>query len=620
MFTEDQYYFRVDNEVKPVALFRMRPPFLAEQWFEGKWQKSDQLLVCLRDGFVDLDRCSIEDARAFKPEAFEFEEDAGFATIPAESTKLVSVKPFVLKDHGMVYEVLPYIFIPEQFIQASLFEPVRQAYLMFIRNPVIDFTSPGHLQQEFVGKETLYAAIDLLKESIGHGLFVNPNQGYVFEPVIDLPPLIAHAVHLYQVDKLGVPYIDHPKNVARNTEHSIGANPSAYTGQQIDTAIAAAWLHDVIEDSAEFFYREVTASDLHDWGINDETLEIVTLMTRTAEVQSHDYYLRLLKHPLARMVKLADVAHNTNVIRVSALDPAKRSMLRQKYDAALQALQFEPEIESWFQSRVENLDQSDCPFTSEESAQAFTVATSGEPLPQRFNGVLGESEMSALNYSVKDLLVKKSFTEEDSDLQLVAALLLQFYRLEYSGQSNYNSALVAEFYARKAKALAAGVPANQNSVYSLQDLTISEVIRRAKRAVKLLEKYNFLALSDDEQFSYQEDILWPDDHELSRDEAAELLLVAFFEMDDFEGRRVEILDIKRIIINCLELLKFRVRAIYKFAAYSSQEEYETTAESEAEIFGCLANSEQEAYDIAEGKGYWSVNLIEVRPLTETDST
>jgi hypothetical protein len=49
----------------------LRPPFLAEHWFEGKWQHSDQLLVWLRDGYVDLDRCSIEQAKAFKPEAFE---------------------------------------------------------------------------------------------------------------------------------------------------------------------------------------------------------------------------------------------------------------------------------------------------------------------------------------------------------------------------------------------------------------------------------------------------------------------------------------------------------------------------------------------------------------------
>ena len=71
MNKEDRYFFRVDNDVKPVFLYRLKVGFLAEEWFEGKWQHSDQLLVYLRDGFVDLDRCSIEQAKAFKPEAFE---------------------------------------------------------------------------------------------------------------------------------------------------------------------------------------------------------------------------------------------------------------------------------------------------------------------------------------------------------------------------------------------------------------------------------------------------------------------------------------------------------------------------------------------------------------------
>lgn len=554
MFTEDQYYFRVDNDEKPVTLFRLRPPFLAEQWFEGKWQKSDRLLVYLRDGFVDLDLCSIEDARAFKPEAFEFEEETGSVTIPAGSANVASVKPFVLKDHGLVYEVLPYIFIPEQFIQPSLFEPVRQASLMFIRNPVIDTKSSEHLQQELVGQETLHAAIELLKESIGHELFVNPNQGDVFDPVIDLPPLIAHAVHLYQVDKLGVPYIDHPKNVARNTEHAIAANLSNYSDQDIDTAIAAAWLHDVIEDSAEFFYRPVTAYDLYDWGINDSTLEIVTLMTRTPEVSSQEYYLKLFKSRLARMVKLADIAHNTNAARVSALDPAKRSKLRQKYDSALQALEYQPEVDSWFQPLVEKLDNMDCPFTSEESAQAFAAATSGDPLPNRFGGMLGESEMSLLAYRARELLVKDSFSEQDTDLQLVMSLMWQFYRLQFPGEAPYNTALVAEFYSRKSRHLTSGAPTTNNSTYALHELTISEIIRRSTRAIKLLEKYNLPALTLDEQENLTGNLLWPDRQELSRDEAAELLFVAISELEDSESARVVVHDPKRILINCLEIM------------------------------------------------------------------
>ena len=71
MNKENRYFFKVDNEDKPVFLFRMKDGFLAQEWFEGKWQHSDRLLDLMDKGFVDLDRCSIEQAKAFKPEAFE---------------------------------------------------------------------------------------------------------------------------------------------------------------------------------------------------------------------------------------------------------------------------------------------------------------------------------------------------------------------------------------------------------------------------------------------------------------------------------------------------------------------------------------------------------------------
>jgi hypothetical protein len=70
MIEETRYFFRVNNEEKPVALFRLRKPFLAEQWTNVRWEQSDLLLVYLRDGFVDLDDTSIEEAKKFAPEAF----------------------------------------------------------------------------------------------------------------------------------------------------------------------------------------------------------------------------------------------------------------------------------------------------------------------------------------------------------------------------------------------------------------------------------------------------------------------------------------------------------------------------------------------------------------------
>ena len=70
MNEENRYFFKVDNEDKPVFLFRMKEGFLAQEWFEGKWQHSDQLLDLMDKGFVDIDPCLEAAAREFKPEAF----------------------------------------------------------------------------------------------------------------------------------------------------------------------------------------------------------------------------------------------------------------------------------------------------------------------------------------------------------------------------------------------------------------------------------------------------------------------------------------------------------------------------------------------------------------------
>ena len=268
-----------------------------------------------------------------------------------DHVKVVSVRPVFLIDHGLMYEVLPYIFLPEQSIRLS--EPGLQASLLYIPGPFVDQNVDVSNSPVSVGEETFYAAVELLKQSIGHGLLFNPNQDDVFEPIIDTPSLIAHAVHLYQVDKIGVPYIDHPKNVARNTQIAIMAQRGMYSDNQVHTAIAAGWLHDVLEDSAEHFYREVTEGDLFRWGISLDTVEVVKLMTRVSD-QGNSYYESLLLHPVGRTVKLADIAHNLNVARVSALEPAKRRKLAERYSFALKALEYSPQRDTWFQALVEN--------------------------------------------------------------------------------------------------------------------------------------------------------------------------------------------------------------------------------------------------------------------------
>jgi len=83
----DRFFFQVANDDRPLALFRMHEGFLAQEWREGKWQYSDRLLDLMDKGFVDLDPCSEEAAREFRPEAFvkSLEESTNMTTLPSKS-------------------------------------------------------------------------------------------------------------------------------------------------------------------------------------------------------------------------------------------------------------------------------------------------------------------------------------------------------------------------------------------------------------------------------------------------------------------------------------------------------------------------------------------------------
>ncbi|MDO5077664.1 HD domain-containing protein [Corynebacterium sp.] len=126
---------------------------------------------------------------------------------------------------------------------------------------------------------------------------------------------IARAAHANQLDKSGAPYIHHPERVARITA---GITPS-------EVACAAAWLHDVIEDTA------VTTADLRHEGIPENVIEVVDLMTHRADEDVDTYMNRLRTNPLAKAVKVADLIDNSSPARIDALPPALQTRLRAKY-------------------------------------------------------------------------------------------------------------------------------------------------------------------------------------------------------------------------------------------------------------------------------------------------
>ena len=133
---------------------------------------------------------------------------------------------------------------------------------------------------------------------------------------VELARQIATRAHAGQTDKAGRPYIDHPRRVA---------------ARLVDLQEqAAAWLHDVIEDT------EVTAEDLRNAGIDDEVIAAVQLLTRDGDEDG--YYAGIAADPLAREVKLADIADNTDPARTALLDPETRQRLATKYTNARRAL------------------------------------------------------------------------------------------------------------------------------------------------------------------------------------------------------------------------------------------------------------------------------------------
>ena len=110
---------------------------------------------------------------------------------------------------------------------------------------------------------------------------------------IALAEQIARKAHDKQFRRDGVtPYITHPEAVAKKLHN------------EDDNTIAAAWLHDVLEDTSE------TPDSLRDAGIPEEVITAVQKLT-SKNGEPYEDYLEVLKaNTIARKVKVADMLHN----------------------------------------------------------------------------------------------------------------------------------------------------------------------------------------------------------------------------------------------------------------------------------------------------------------------
>ena len=126
---------------------------------------------------------------------------------------------------------------------------------------------------------------------------------------------VARSAHEGQTDKVGRPYAEHLRAVAE------GVRARGGDAEQI----AAAWLHDAVEDDA------LSERWLERAALSRRTKDIVLAVTKRAGETPEEYAARILATPGALLVKEADLAHNADPARLAALDEATRKRLTEKY-------------------------------------------------------------------------------------------------------------------------------------------------------------------------------------------------------------------------------------------------------------------------------------------------
>ena len=128
---------------------------------------------------------------------------------------------------------------------------------------------------------------------------------------------LCYEAHRDQTDKSGVPYVFHPIHLAEQMRDE-------------DTTVTAL-LHDVIEDAVYTF------DDLVKMGFSENVITALKLLTHDKSVPYMEYVAKIKENPVAKAVKLADLAHNSDLSRLNSIDDKARSRI-QKYEAAKKLL------------------------------------------------------------------------------------------------------------------------------------------------------------------------------------------------------------------------------------------------------------------------------------------
>jgi (p)ppGpp synthase/HD superfamily hydrolase len=140
---------------------------------------------------------------------------------------------------------------------------------------------------------------------------------------------LAAAAHAGQLDKAGLPYINHPRRVMARLLLRWPEAP-------IDE-LHAVLLHDVVEDAGPTF----TVERLRAEGYSETVIAILRLVTRDADRESYPAFIERVAtsgNLGAMRVKLADLADNQDPARIAKL-PAGSSDHTPRYEAATRRLE-----------------------------------------------------------------------------------------------------------------------------------------------------------------------------------------------------------------------------------------------------------------------------------------
>lgn len=129
---------------------------------------------------------------------------------------------------------------------------------------------------------------------------------------------IAYKAHEGQLDRSGIPYIFHPMHIAEQMTTE-------------ETCIVAI-LHDVVEDT------DVTLDELKEAGFSENVINSINLLTHRDEVPYLDYVRALKDDPIASVVKLADLNHNSDRTRLTVITKKDEQRFI-KYQKAKEILQ-----------------------------------------------------------------------------------------------------------------------------------------------------------------------------------------------------------------------------------------------------------------------------------------